>query len=508
MAAPGSPAIRVPAWIYLAAILGLAGFVRVWRIDAFGFNSDEVVYAGQAAAIADRAEYERFFPIFRAHPLLFQAVLSLGYRLGIEGLFERLLSAALGVATVYVVYELGKVLYGRRTGLVAALLMAVMPYHVVVTRQVLLDGPMVMFATLTLWMTARFARTERPQWLYAAAAMMGLTFLSKETSILLLGSLYAFFALSPTVSVRIRHLAMSLAVMALVMAPFPLSVMLGGQARTGENYLAWQLFRRPNHDWAFYPLTVPGSIGPLVLVAALAGLVLLRRERSWRETLLLSWILVPATFFQLWPIKGFQYLLPIAPAVALLAARVLTRWHPGWLEARLPRWLQRAPLRSLSVAAVVATLLVPTWSAIGPSSTAGFLAGTGGTPGGREAGSWISANIPEGSRILTLGPSMANIVQFYGFRKAYGLSVSPNPLHRNPSYEPLPNPDQLIRSSDLQYIIWDAFSAGRSPFFSQRILRYAERYHGRVLHTESVKATTKDGRRVLKPVIVVYEVRP
>ena len=38
-------------------------------------------------------------------------------------------------------------------------------------------------------------------------------------------------------------------------------------------------------------------------------------------------LLVPFAFFQLWPTKGFQYLLPAAPAIALLAARTLTKWH-------------------------------------------------------------------------------------------------------------------------------------------------------------------------------------
>ena len=52
-------------------------------------------------------------------------------------------------------------LYGRRAGLVAALLLALMPYHVIVTRQVLLDGPMTMFATLTLLLVVRFV-LERP----------------------------------------------------------------------------------------------------------------------------------------------------------------------------------------------------------------------------------------------------------------------------------------------------------------------------------------------------------
>ena len=101
-----------------------------------------------------------------------------------------------------------------------------------------------------------------------------------------------------------------------------------GRTGTGESYLTWQLFRRPNHDWLFYPTTVPEAIGPLVLLAAGLGLWLLRRESSWRETLLLCWVAVPVVFFQLWPVKGFQYLLPVAPAIAVLAARGITRTDP------------------------------------------------------------------------------------------------------------------------------------------------------------------------------------
>ena len=65
--------------------------------------------------------------------------------------------------------------------------MAVMPYHVVVSRQVLLDGPLVLCTTLTLYLLARYALTGNPIWLHAAGIGMGLTFLAKETGIILLG---------------------------------------------------------------------------------------------------------------------------------------------------------------------------------------------------------------------------------------------------------------------------------------------------------------------------------
>jgi hypothetical protein len=136
------------------------------------------------------------------------------------------------------------------------------------------------------------------------------------------------------------------------------------------------------------------------------------------------------------------------------------------------------------------------------------LAGSGGVPGGREAGGWIEANLPEGSRLMTVGPSMANLVRFYGHRTAFALSVSPNPLSRNPSYEPVDNPDRELRNGDLHYVVWDAFSAARAPFFGERLMRYVHKYKGVAVHTETIDVPGPDGRTSPKPVIIVYEVRP
>ena len=489
---------RAPAIVYLAPVLALAAVLRIWQVNETGFNSDEAVYAGQAAAIANDPELTEFFPVFRAHPLLLQTILSLGFRLELGEGFARVPVAVMGVATVLLVYELGRLLYGRRAGFIAALVMALMPYHVVVTRQVLLDGTMTFFATLTLVLLVRFVVSGRAVWLYATGAAMGLTFLAKETSLVLLGAIYAFLALTPELAVRLRELAIAAGVMALVIAPFPLSMMLAGHTGTGESYLTWQLFRRPNHDWLFYPSTVPEAVGPLVLLAAAIGLWLLRRETSWRETLLLSWIAVPVVFFQLWPVKGFQYLLPVAPALAVLAGRALSRLpRPG-----LRGW------QALAAAIVAVSLLVPAWDRVDGARPDSFLAGSGGLPGGRETGEWIKEHVPAGAAFMTIGPSMANLVQYYGQRSAYGLSVSPNPLNRNPSYEALDNPDRAIRDNEVQYLIWDTFSAGRSAGFSDRLLAYADRYDGRVVHTEVLPARSRRGESVDRPAIVVFEVRP
>jgi hypothetical protein len=349
--------------------------------------------------------------------------------------------------------------------------------------------------------------TERPAWIYLTGVGMGLTFLAKETGIILLGAIYAFLALSREIPIRIKHLILSVILMVLMIAPFPISLLLAGGTRSGKNYLIWQLFRRPNHPFDFYISNVPEAIGFLVIAVAILGLFFLRHEKSWRERLLLCWIIVPTAFFQLWPTKGFQYLLPIAPPIAILAGRAIARWWPEDLSVLKIR-IARSWIKTAVVAVIALSLLVSSVQLISPATSGTFIAGTGGVPGGREAGQWVKDNIPVGATLMTIGPSMANILQFYGHRKALGLSVSPNPLRRNPSYPPILNPDIQIRNGEIQYIVWDSYSAERSSFFSEGVLRFAKRYHGRVIHTQTVKVELADGTSIDKPVIVIYEVRP
>ena len=512
--------LRVPSWRTAALVRGLTiagyGFIgggfalalvfRFWHLNNVGYNSDEAVYAGQAKALAHDPEALPFFPVFRAHPLLFQTILSIGYRLGGGDLMGRSFAAAFGIGTVILVYMTGRLIYGRRAGVLAALVIALMPYDVLVSRQVLLDGPATFFATASLYLVARYATTLHRPWLYAAGGAMGLTILAKETCILAIGALFVFFALSPEVRTRTRDLAYAGAAMFAVALAYPLSIYFAGGGHRGQNYLVWQLFRRPNHDWSFYPTTVPTVMGPLVVACALLGLYLLRRQMSWRETLLLSWILVPAVFFQLWPVKGFQYLLPCASPVALLAGRMLGLWRPPPLMFRGFQLPAAAVSLALSVL-VVTSLGVETWRRIEPGDKGTFVAGSGGLPGGRKTGMWIRNHTPLGSEFLAIGPSMANLVSFYGFRKAYGISVGPNPLRRNPAYEPIGNADLALRRNEIQYIVWDAYSAARSKFFSDMLLQKARKYNGRLVFGVTLRLPTKSGATATRPLIQVYKVR-
>ena len=184
---------------------------------------------------------------------------------------------------------------------------------------------------------------------------------------------------------------------------------------------------------------------------------------------------MPFIILEIYPLKGYQYLLPIAPAVALLAARGLTTWH---LPARWDRYT-KSIVRPAAIAVVLASLLPGVWSVDVPLGRAPrpWPARAGCPADGRRA-SGSGANLVPGTELMTIGPSMANILEYYGHRPAQGLSVSTNPLHRNPAYTPIYNPDQSVRDGQFSYLVWDAYSACRSPSTARRLEVLVARYHG------------------------------
>jgi 4-amino-4-deoxy-L-arabinose transferase-like glycosyltransferase len=512
---------RAP-WAVGAGILVVGAVVRLIDINRYGFNSDEAVYAGQAAALAGAPGYADLFGVFRAHPLLVQFCVAIVFKIvGVNDLAPRLVAVLAGIALIAAAGAFARGSGGRSAGLIALMFVALCPYAITVSRQFLLDGPMALFSGLCLVFLADYSRKPRRPILMAAAAAAGLAFLSKETAILLVPTTVLFFLLCPSVPLKLRDGVAAIGVYIIAVAPFPLSLLLGGGNRVVGQYAAWQLLRRPNHAADFY-LTVLPDLGLAIIVLAAVGLFFAVRRRQPADVLLLCFMAVTLAFFQLWPVKGYQYLVALVVPAAVLASDGLLNLARlvGQAITKLPR-VSFARARTALVAGsaialmagVIGALAPPTMVvaisdepvSVGPQT---FLAGTGGLEAGRPAGLWIRAHTPLGSRFLTIGPSFANVIQFYGQRQAQALSVSPNPLHRNPSYEPVINPDLDIRSGRFQYLVYDAYSASRSPYFANRLRSYLTKHYGTPVYVGRVATRAPNGRSVSVATVVIYEVHP
>ncbi|MGH7608388.1 MAG: ArnT family glycosyltransferase [Candidatus Dormibacteria bacterium] len=511
------------------AILAGAAFLRLHNLNQVGLNSDEAVYAGQAAGLAGFTQYQRLFGLFRAHPLMIQLIVAAVYRVtGVSGLTAREVMVGFGVALVLIVGLCALVLWGRIGALIAMLFVAVSQYPIAVSRQILLDGPEAVFVACCLLFFCLYVRRGRVEYLWAATFSAGLAFLSKETAILLVPAVLAFFILAPEVVPRRRPLAIAIAIYVVTILPYPLAELGAGKAGTGGNYLAWQVLRPANHDLLFY-LGVFGAIGWAITGLAVLGIVLALRRRSPTDLLLLSFTLVVFAFLELWPTKGYEYLVPLVAPVTLLAvsgvtwlASAVTRavhtaqtsprhtgrglglWIPGGLTALtvVSMFFWASPVLSAQDGTAS---LVGTDSGQQTPTKVTVLAGSGGLLAGRPTGLWVKTHTLRGSSFLTIGPTFANVLQFYSLDRAVALSVSPDPLHRNPSYAPVTNADKLIRSGAVQYLVYDAYSAARSQHFANRLLALAHKFEGQLVYQYDRGRSASGERRAL---VLIYEVQP
>ncbi len=143
----GEPRIRVPnlaglatrRWLEplaISALVALAAFLRLYRLDALppGLHYDEAYNGLDALAVLGGARPIFFEGNFGREPLFIYLV-ALAFRLlGAETWSIRLVSALVGVFTVVVLYFLGRELFSRPVGFLAAFALATSYWHVSVSR--------------------------------------------------------------------------------------------------------------------------------------------------------------------------------------------------------------------------------------------------------------------------------------------------------------------------------------------------------------------------------------
>ena len=147
----------------------------------------------------------------------------------------------------------------------------------------------------------------------------------------------------------------------------------------------------------------------------------------------------------------------------------------------------------LLAAATAVSLAIPAWERSEPSTSRVFLAGSGGMNGGRQAGDWVLRHVPRGTRLLAIGPSAANVLEFYGHHPVSALSVSTNPRDRNPSYAPVLNPTWPCAR------VCSSTSSGMPTppparrFFAAEARRLASKFHGVAVFTSAITVRASAG---------------
>jgi hypothetical protein len=290
--------------------------------------------------------------------------------------------------------------------------------------------------------------------------------------------------------------------MGAMLAPFiGTRFVFSGSAAGG--YIIYQLFRAPNHPVWYFPVVFWIFITPVATLAAGCGVVLCAVRRDRAAKLLVSWLGVFGFFFQFWPTKLLPYAIILTPAMAIVGALAVVE-GARFVRARWNDTVAKV-VAAVACVAILVPMIGPTWQAgavIRDSSFSGPFTTdveVQDFAGGREVGTWLGTHTPKNAVVLTMGPSLGNLVSFYGNRDWYALSVSMDPKLRNPAYRPIANPDLDIRQIKVTYAVWDAYTADRAPWYSQRLESYVKKYNGTPVFTAWVDGNHVGTGRVAPP---------
>jgi len=358
---PDSTARKTKALLLGVTLLAFA--LRLYHLSFQSLWRDEV----DAVLFAQRdlpAILATFVQPGQNGPLYF---LSLHFWLAAAGTSEfalRFFSLLFGLLTVPLLYALGRRLLGVRAGLMAALLLAVSPYHVWYSQEGKMYALVAFLAVLSLYLFSRALAENRWAWWLSYLAVTGLALYVHFFAPLLILVALAWFLLSgrwrrPTLG----RLALALAGLALVALPIVrwLLPVLLTPATTGYPFyglgdMAAALF------WAFslgfrpQPGLLPLALFALLLLAGLltspspvadgGGDGLSRpvdtnmwgatTRQGWGLGFLAAWLVLPLLAVYLVclyrPVFTDRYLILILPAFVLLLAAGLVnlakRWPP------------------------------------------------------------------------------------------------------------------------------------------------------------------------------------
>jgi hypothetical protein len=463
-----------------------------------GFNNDEAIYSGQAATLAGYKQFGEHFSIYRAHPLLLQFLVSILFvNFGISDTIARIVPALLGVLMIIVTYMVGRTLYNRKVAMVSALVLAILPYHTILSRQVLLDVSLSFFFILTLYFVTLHLRcTKDFRWLYLVGVSSGLCFLSKEMGIFALITSILSMALIKTVT--FKNLIIVIASFLLASSPYWIPIMTIQEARNSAlAYWHWQTSRDPNQSYNFYFTLISQE----ALGYVLTGLFVLFIAYALKTKIIkkpevfisLIWIAIPFIFFQFLPVKGYAFILPLVPPFVLLGVSFL---FSDWIK-KIPHYWT-----------VIIVLIPLIFAFSGPFAhyllqiPPIHLVGSGGEPHAREAAIWIRDNIPHKGIFLTLDTRTANVIKYYSNNEA--LSLHSN---KNPAYIQVDNPDIRILNDKIDYIVYEAYLVETLPYLkdeAKELNQLIIKYDGIPIHTEYETYIDGNGKNVLKPALIIY----
>ena len=407
------PPVQARPWhrLGLAALLVGSAVLYLWDLSINRYANDFYAAAIQAGSQSWKAWFfgssDAANSITVDKPPLSLWIPGLAVRVfGLSSWSVLVPQALMGVATVAIVYAIGRRIAGPTAGLLAGTAFALTPVLVVMSRFDNPDALLVLLLTAAGWATVRILDDGRLRWAVLAGGLLGLAFLTKQMQALIvvpaIAVAYLVFAAAP---VRRRIITLLAALASLVVAagwwvlvvelwpandrPYiggtqhnsiiELTVGYNGLGRvTGDEASGiggapggsgagmghfTAMFGGQTGPLRMFSPAVGGQIAWLIPAALILGVVaiVLRgrapRTDPERAALVFAWLWLASNALLMSYMAGIfhpYYTLAFAPPIAILVGVGAVR---GW-QARRHRWVRASLVATLILTAIVAVVFL------------------------------------------------------------------------------------------------------------------------------------------------------
>lgn len=340
--------------LHLVLSLTLLAFVlRTYQLAAQSMWGDEIF----GVAVARLGVPQFLDPVFRdrVHPPGFYLLMTFWSALGIQEFVTRYVPLAFGVATIPLVYRLGRQVASKWVGVASAFLLAFSPFHLWYSQEARMYAPLAFVASASVLLFLRVLSRPRRRdvILYGATSAAGL-YLHQLYPLVLLAQLVFVVLKRRTYARALAPWLMANVVAGAMYLPWLAAILLtGGYATAGIDWIPAANWYDPAlslYSLSLGPANDPGAwwtwVTPLLLgILALVGLRCTdtTRDRE-RAQLLAIWFGLPLTclllvslplpFAQKRSIYLDRFMIQLVPALFLLAA-----WGAERVWRRRPRAL-------------------------------------------------------------------------------------------------------------------------------------------------------------------------
>jgi 4-amino-4-deoxy-L-arabinose transferase-like glycosyltransferase len=422
--------LTTPDGMFLTVLLAVAALARLWGLafglphpmvrpdeDAVGAMAGAYYYGNLRPQIFD---YPPLFMLAVALTLwvIFGEVPSLAARMNLhvgwprldlsaERIVARLLSAAAGVANVWLLYRVALRLFGRQTAFVSAAFLSLAFLHVRDSHFGVTDIAMTAMVTAGLLAIVQLAESGSRRDLIATGVLIGLAVATKyNAALLVLPAALAIVddPLKRRIGARLIRLAALAALIAglfVVISPYALLEYgrFAADAAGVSRHLSTGHGIDLGRGWTYHiTTTLWYGMGPPLLVTGLAGLLLMVVREGRRGWLVALFPLAYYTVMGSGRTVFARYALPLVPFLCLSAGYAVTT-AANWLAHRT-----RARWSAATTALLAAAILWPS-----ARSVIAFDRLLTREDSRVIARRWIEQHIPPGATIAQIGAANAKV---------------------------------------------------------------------------------------------------